>query len=156
MRVNIIKSYCVYMFRALKILLLLFLVFQVVVMPVSQAFAARHMHDTSHEKMMTSIFLSSAMVTKSQHFVKSSRKDGLSDMAHLSSLSQTTYLQSSLCGKRNGHKGDCDICQCTPIVTAPFLMQVASVFTPTESYNIKLDCPLYSIVMPPLLRPPAS
>jgi len=156
MRVNIIKSYCAYMFRTMKKFLLFFLVFQVVMMPVSQAFATRHMHDTSHEKMMTSVFLSSATVVKFQHFVKSSRKDGLSDMAHLSFQPQKMQLQNSLCGKRNGHKGDCDICQCTPIVAAPILMQVTSVFTPTESYNNKLGCPLYSIVMPPPFRPPTS
>ena len=156
MRVNIIKSYCAYMFRALKILLLLFLVFQVVMMPVSQAFAARHMHDAFHEKMMASVFLSSGMVTKSHHFVESNRKDGLSDMTHPAFRSQETYFQNSQCGKRNGHKGGCDICQCTPIVAAPVLIQVASILTSTKSYNIKLDCPLYSIVMPPPFRPPTS
>ncbi len=144
------------MFRALKTFLLFFLVFQVGMMPISQAFAARHMHDISHETMMTSVFLSSAMIAKFQHVVKFNRKDGLSNMAHLSSRSQKTYLQSSRCGKRNGHKGDCDSCQCTPIVTTPVLMQEILVFTPTESYNVKWGCPLYSVVMAPPLRPPTS
>ncbi len=160
MRVNIIKSYCAHMFRVLKQFLLFFLVFQVGMMPVSQAFAARHMHDishdASHETMMTSVFLSSAMVTKFQHVIKFNRKDGWSGMTHVSPQSQKTHLQSSRCGKKNGHKGDCDSCQCMPTVATPVLMQVISVFTPTESYSVKLVYPLYNVIMPPPLRPPTS
>jgi len=164
MCVNIIKSYCAYMFRALKKFLLFFLVFQVVMMPVSQAFAARHMHDISHEAahetfhetMRVSAFPASAMVGTFQYLIKLNRKDSLSDTAHVFPQSQKVYLQSSGCGKRNGHKGDCDSCQCMPIVATPVFMQVTSVFTVMESYNVKLVYPLYNVIMAPPLRPPTS
>jgi len=156
MCLNIIKSYCAYMFKVLKKFLLFFLVFQLVMMPVSQAFAARHIHDTSRAKTITSVAPSSVMITKFQRFVKSSGKDGLSDMAHLFSQPHKTHLQSSRCGKRNGHKGDCDSCQCTSIVAAPVSMQVTPVFISAESYNVKLGCPLYNVIIAPPLRPPTS
>jgi len=151
-----IKSYCAHMFKASKIFLLCFLVFQVAMMPVSQAFAERHMHDNSHVKAIISIpAASSVIVTKSQHFMKADEEDNLSGMAHLPFPAHKTDLQSQ-CGKRNGHKGNCDSCQCTPIIVVPLSVQVTPVLIPAGSHHAQLNCPLYSVVMAPPLRPPIS
>jgi len=123
--------------------------------PVSQAFAARHIHDDARVKMMTSVSVLSGVIMESQYIVKTDEQDNLSDTAHSSSQLHKTHLQSR-CGKRNGHKGDCGSCQCTPIVGAPISVQVASVFIPMDCYNVQPGCPLYSVVIAPPLRPPIS
>jgi len=155
MYANIIKSYCAHMFKALKIFLLFSLVFQVAMMPVSQAFAARHIHDEFRVKTMASVSASSGAVVELQHVVKAIEPGNLSDMAHFSSRPHKIYRESR-CGKKNGHKGECGSCQCTLIVDVPVAVQVTSVFIAMKFYNIQSGCPLYSVVIAPPLRPPTS
>lgn len=144
------------MFRPLKIFLLCALVFQVSMMPISQAFAARHVHDDSHEHPGVSVSASpSSVAIEPQHTTKFNESDNLSDVSLFPALSHETQL-SSQCGKKNGHKGSCGSCQCTSIIGAPAPLELLSVFVPAEYYGIQLSYPPYSVVIGPLLRPPTS
>jgi len=164
MCVNIIKSYFAHMFKATKIFLLFFLVSQVAMLPVSQAFAARHHQDNYRTNIIVSVSAPSGVMTMLPHFTRLREhahnhfldtQNHLSDTACFSSPSHKTNTQSR-CSRSNGHTGDCGSCQCSLMIDVPVLVQVTPVFIPVEFYNIHLGSPLYSVVIAPPLRPPTS
>jgi hypothetical protein len=159
------------MFKTVKMFLLFAVICQVSLMPVSQAFAARHIHDDSlsHAVASAPVYTENIESPFSLKFTAIMLDDAALEQVHssLHSSFEHNALQSSFfvtltqpqrsqCGKDTGNTGDCGSCPCFSIISAPITLELFSVFVPTEHFSVRLSSSLYDVDVSPPFRPPTT